>query len=145
MKILMVCLGNICRSPLAHGILKHKVQEAGLDWTVESAGTGDWHVGHAPDRRAIAVAKNNGVDISSQKARQFKPGFFDLYDKIYVMDKKNLEDVLALAKTSEQKQKVELFLKDSIVPDPYFDDAMFAPVFDMVNARCQQIIDQYKA
>lgn len=105
MKILMVCLGNICRSPLAHGILEHLAKENGLDWEIDSAGTGSWHIGHKPDRRSIAVAKSYGVDISSQRARQFEINDFDRYDFIFVMDENNYKDVIALAKSQEEKIK----------------------------------------
>jgi len=140
MKILMVCLGNICRSPLAHGILRQKVKDKQLNWVVESAGTGDWHIGEAPDRRAIAVAKKYGVDISAQRARHFNPAFFQEYDYIFVMDRQNFADVCAQAENQEDLNKVRLFLNDDIVPDPYFDDQLFDPVFQMINQRCEEVI-----
>lgn len=142
MKILMVCLGNICRSPLAHGVLQHMVLDEGLGWTVDSAGTGDWHVGHAPDHRSIAVAKRNGVDISGQRAQHFTEVLFDDYDLILVMDKQNYKDVIGLAKNTEQKDKVRLFLKDDVVPDPYFDDTLFDPVYKMVEKRCKELLQE---
>ncbi|WP_312138837.1 low molecular weight protein-tyrosine-phosphatase [Sphingobacterium sp.] len=142
MKILMVCLGNICRSPLAHGIMAHMVREAGLDWEIDSAGTGDWHVGHAPDHRSIAVAKNNGIDISGQRAQFFIPDLFDKYDRIFVMDRNNYQDVLALSTSEEHSGKVSLFLDDDIVPDPYYDSDQFEPVFRMIEARCKILIDE---
>jgi len=144
MKILMVCLGNICRSPLAHGIMQHVVDTDGLDWEIDSAGTGDWHVGHAPDRRSIAVANEHGIDISGQRAQHFTVELFDKYDCILVMDKQNLTDVLKLAYTDEQKNKVKLFLADDIVPDPYYDDTMFEPVFKMVEKRCYELLKELK-
>lgn len=140
MKILMVCLGNICRSPLAHGILKQKVADNQLNWVVESAGTGDWHIGEAPDRRAIAIAKKYGVDISGQQARHFKPHFFAEYDLIFVMDRQNYEDVCAQVIDKEDLNKVKLFLGDDVVPDPYFDDNLFDPVFQMIDQRCAEVI-----
>lgn len=140
MKILMVCLGNICRSPLAHGIMQHLVDEQGLDWEIDSAGTGDWHIGQAPDKRSIAVAKLNSMDISGQKAQHFTAALFDHYDRIFVMDDQNMKDVLGLAQTEEQKAKVALFLTNDFVPDPYYDDKMFAPVFKMVEGRCKQLL-----
>lgn len=136
----MVCLGNICRSPLAHGILKQKVKDNQLNWVVESAGTGDWHIGEAPDRRAIAIAKKYGVDISAQRARHFKPSFFKEYDLIFVMDRQNFKDVCAQAAHDDDLSKVSLFLQDDIVPDPYFDDKLFDPVFQMIEQRCAQVI-----
>jgi protein-tyrosine phosphatase len=140
MKILMVCLGNICRSPLAHGILQNIADSKKLGWEIDSAGTGDWHVGQCPDQRSIAVAKKYGVDISTQKAQHFTDKLFDKYDHILVMDKQNYKDVIQLARNEEQKAKVSLFLDDDIVPDPYYDDAMFEPVYAMVEKRCQDII-----
>jgi protein-tyrosine phosphatase len=94
MKILMVCLGNICRSPLAEGVMQHLADEEGLDWQVDSAGTGNWHVGEAPDRRSIRTARNHDVDISKQACRQFRQSDFNKFDHIFVMDKYNLSDVL---------------------------------------------------
>ncbi|WP_264525057.1 low molecular weight protein-tyrosine-phosphatase [Flavobacterium sp. N502536] len=123
-KILMVCLGNICRSPLAEGILASKLPEN--NFIVDSAGTGSWHVGHSPDKRSIAVAKKNGLDIGNQKGRQFKTADFTTFDYIYVMDSSNYDDVIKLAQNEAQKNKVclildELFPGENVdVPDPYF-------------------------
>ncbi|MGN0001905.1 MAG: low molecular weight protein-tyrosine-phosphatase [Sphingobacterium composti] len=142
MKILMVCLGNICRSPLAHGILQHIADSKNLGWEIDSAGTGDWHIGQCPDRRSIAVAKKYGVDISTQKAQHFTEKLFDKYNHILVMDRQNYKDVIRLAKNEEQKAKVSLFLEDDIVPDPYYDDALFEPVYTMVEKRCQDLISK---
>lgn len=140
MKILMVCLGNICRSPLAHGILKHLSVAENLNWQIESAGTGNWHVGQAPDLRSIAIAKQYGVDISTQRARHFTPSLFDDYDQIFVMDKQNLKDVLSLARHDADRTKVTLFLPDAEVPDPYFDDMLFDPVYSMIADRCMELL-----
>ena len=136
----MVCLGNICRSPLAHGILSHKASIANLPIRVDSAGTGSWHVGSAPDPRSIATAKKYGIDISMQKARQFNTHDFNEFDRIYVMDKSNLTDVLRLASTKEDSQKVELILKQLesteilSVPDPYYGgDEEFQNVFNFLK------------
>lgn len=142
MKILMVCLGNICRSPLAHGILQHIADENQLNWEVDSAGTGDWHVGHAPDKRSVAVARKYGVDISAQRAQYFTSDLFDKYDRIFVMDKQNYKDVIKLATHENHKEKVSLFLEDDIVPDPYFDDTLFEPVYAMVENRCQALVEK---
>ncbi len=144
MKILMVCLGNICRSPLAHGLMQDAINKNGLDWIVDSAGTGDWHIGNPPDRRSVAVAKHYGIDISEQRAQHFTQELFDAYDYIFVMDKQNKEDVLRLATDDDQRSKVKLFLLDDIVPDPYFDDNMFEPVFHMVKERCEQLVVELK-
>lgn len=141
-RVLMVCLGNICRSPLAHGVLEHLVKERDLDWEVDSAGTGNWHVGQKPDPRSIAVAEKYGIDISTQRCRQFSVHDFDYYDSILVMDKQNLSDILSLAKNDEQKEKVRLFLTDDIVPDPYFDDALFEPVYYTIKKGCHAFIEE---
>jgi protein-tyrosine phosphatase len=141
MKILMVCLGNICRSPLAHGILEHMIKGHGLDWEIDSAGTGDWHVGEPPDKRSIEVAKKHGVDISNQCCRLFTEADFDNYDHIYVMDKNNLMDVLSLARSDDDRKKVKLFLGASIVPDPYYDNDQFEPVYKMIEKRCKELIE----
>ncbi|WP_313516068.1 low molecular weight protein-tyrosine-phosphatase [Sphingobacterium sp.] len=143
MKILMVCLGNICRSPLAHGIMEHMVAESGLSWEIDSAGTGDWHVGQAPDRRSIEVAKERGIDISSQRAQHFNPSFFSKYDRILVMDKQNYADVVGMAISEEDRAKVSLFLIDDIVPDPYYDSNMFVPVFELIESRCKELIQDW--
>lgn len=144
MKILMVCLGNICRSPLAHGVMEHLVKQKGLNWEIDSAGTGSWHIGCQPDRRSIAVAKANGIDITNQRARQFSSADFDDFDLILVMDKQNYRDVIAQAKTSAQEEKVKLFIPDGFVPDPYYNDEEFAPVFDMVYTQCEKLLQELK-
>ncbi|KQB99338.1 low molecular weight protein-tyrosine-phosphatase [Pedobacter sp. Hv1] len=145
MKILMVCLGNICRSPLAEGVMRHLVNMQGLDWKIASAGTGNWHIGQAPDQRSVAVAKTYGYDISTQRARHFTVNSFDQFDHILVMDKNNLKDVLSLAVNEKQKQKVSLFLtEDGEVADPYYDNGLFEPVFKIVEARCKQLIKELK-
>jgi protein-tyrosine phosphatase len=143
MKILMVCLGNICRSPLAHGIMEFMVKENGLDWEIDSAGTGDWHIGHAPDKRSIQVAKDRGIDISGQRAQLFDPAFFSSYDRILVMDRQNYNDVVSMAGSQEEKEKVTLFLDNDIVPDPYYDSNMFIPVFELIESRCKQLIKDW--
>jgi protein-tyrosine phosphatase len=143
-KILMVCLGNICRSPLAEGLLASKLPKD--KFIVDSAGTGDWHVGHLPDERSIAVAKKNGLDISQQRGRQFKPSDFDEFDHIYVMDSSNLRNVLALAQTDEHRKKVRLILDEVFpgenvdVPDPYFGlQNGFDSVYAMLNEASENI------
>lgn len=142
MKILMVCLGNICRSPLAHGVLEHLVKEKNLNWEIDSAGTGNWHVGEQPDRRSIAIAKKYGVDISNQCCRQFQSEDFENFDHILVMDQNNLSDVISLAQTDADFGKVRLFLKNGIVPDPYLDDKQFDPVYKMIEKRCHELIEE---
>ncbi len=145
MNILMVCLGNICRSPLAEGILKHKVQQRNLPWTVDSAGTGHWHVGELPDRRSVAVARRHGIDITDQRARQFQPEDFERFDRIFVMDARNRHDVLQLAQNDEHRAKVQLVLdlshpgQDRNVPDPYYDDDGFELVFHMLDNALERL------
>ncbi|MBS1526646.1 MAG: low molecular weight phosphotyrosine protein phosphatase [Bacteroidetes bacterium] len=140
MKLLMVCLGNICRSPLAEGIMQHLSDEHGLDWKIDSAGTGDWHVGEGPDRRSTRVAKNHGIDISKQVCRLFKKSDFEEFDHIYVMDRYNLADILAMAPHEEAARKVKLLLGVHEVPDPYYDDSQFEPVFELIEQGCKDII-----
>ncbi|KLT67834.1 MULTISPECIES: low molecular weight protein-tyrosine-phosphatase [Flavobacterium] len=151
-KILMVCLGNICRSPLAEGILASKLPQN--TFLVDSAGTGSWHVGHSPDKRSIAVAKKNGIDINHQKGRQFKTSDFDEFDYIYVMDISNYDDVLLLAKTAEHKNKVQLILNELFpdenvdVPDPYFGvsngfDNVYEMLDEVTDIIAQKLIEKY--
>ncbi|MBF7090023.1 low molecular weight phosphotyrosine protein phosphatase [Flavobacterium sp. ALJ2] len=146
-KILMVCLGNICRSPLAQGILASKLPED--VFLVDSAGTGSWYVGRNPDERAIAVAKKNGLNISNQKGRQFKTSDFDTFDYIYVMDSSNYDDVIALTKKQEQKDKVQLILNELFpsenvdVPDPYYGlPNGFSSVYEMLNEVAEVIAEK---
>lgn len=143
-KIVMVCLGNICRSPLAEGILASKLPQD--KFIVDSAGTGSWHIGQSPDERSIAVAKKNGLDISNQKGRQFSSADFDTFDYIFVMDNSNYENVIALAKTNEQKEKVKLIMNELTpeqnkdVPDPYFGmHNGFDIVYNMLDEVCDVI------
>ncbi|MGO4289942.1 low molecular weight protein-tyrosine-phosphatase [Chitinophaga sp. RAB17] len=143
MKILMVCLGNICRSPLAEGIMRHLAKEKGLDWEIDSAGTGNWHIGHAPDHRSVKEARKNGVDISGLRGRQFQVADFDTFDLIYVMDRSNYTDVLRKARNEADKAKVHFLLPEQQeVPDPWFDDALFTPVYKMIYEACENIADQ---
>ncbi|MEN1783899.1 MAG: low molecular weight protein-tyrosine-phosphatase [Bacteroidota bacterium] len=142
-KVLMVCLGNICRSPLAQGILEAKTNPTEI--YVDSAGTAGYHVGEPPDSRSIAVAKKHQIDISQQRSRKFLPSDFENFDHIYVMDKTNYADVLAQARTSSQAQKVKLLLKAAhmktqAVPDPYYGgEAGFDHVFDLIDKACEVI------
>ena len=147
-KILMVCLGNICRSPLAEGIMRSKLSE---DFIVDSAGTGAWHAGELPDKRSISTAKNRGLDITNQRARQFKKSDFDIFDHIFVMDNSNYKDVLALAPNEESKSKVKLILNEIFpnenvdVPDPYYGgEDGFENVFDMLDQACEEITRKLK-
>ncbi|NJB35887.1 MULTISPECIES: low molecular weight protein-tyrosine-phosphatase [Flavobacteriaceae] len=145
-KVLMVCLGNICRSPLAEGILKAKVDPDKV--YVDSAGTAGYHIGNAPDPRSVAVAKIHGLDISKQQCRKFIPEDFDAFNSIYVMDKSNLANVLALAKNDADRAKVKLLLSElngpiKEVPDPYYGgDDGFEKVFQMIDEACTKIAKQ---
>ena len=134
----MVCLGNICRSPLAEGVLKSKLSST--HFRIDSAGTESFHIGKSPDCRSIKVAANHGIDISLQKARPFQLEDFSLFDKIYVMDRNNLKIIKQLAETSEQRDKVSLILKNEEVPDPYYgDESDFEMVFGLLDNACDKI------
>ncbi|HPF11949.1 MAG TPA: low molecular weight protein-tyrosine-phosphatase [Flavobacteriaceae bacterium] len=143
-KILMVCLGNICRSPLAEGILKSKVDPAKVQ--VDSAGTGGWHVGELPDSRSIEVAQKYGIDITDQRGRKFSAYDFEQYDYIYVMDNSNYQDVIKLANSSSEIAKVKLILDEVFpdenvdVPDPYYGGTLgFENVFKLLDDACEKI------
>ncbi|MGV6831300.1 MAG: low molecular weight protein-tyrosine-phosphatase [bacterium] len=142
-RILMVCLGNICRSPLAHGILQNKLPED--QYFIDSAGTSGYHNGEKPDSRSIEVARNYGIDISNQRSRKFTVSDFDKFDKIYVMDKSNYKNVITMARNSEDKAKVELILdytnsENQEVPDPYYGGAEgFNNVYKLLNNACEAI------
>lgn len=139
----MVCLGNICRSPLAEGIVRHLADEKKLGWTIASAGTGNWHVGQPADKRSIAVAKSYGYDISKQRAQHFDQRMLEEYDHILVMDSNNLRDVMKLAANDEQRKKIRLFLTDNLeVTDPYYDDQLFDPVFLTIEERAKELIEE---
>lgn len=140
MKLLMVCLGNICRSPLAEGIMQNIADQQKLNWEVDSAGTGNWHIGHGPDHRSVRTARNRGVDISQQVCRQIRVKDFDNFDRILVMDRQNLLDVKALARNENDLKKIQLLLVNEEVPDPYYDDQLFSPVFDLIEKGCQDFI-----
>lgn len=140
-KILMVCLGNICRSPLAEGLLASKLPKD--KFIVDSAGTGNYHVGRKPDTRSIVTAQKNGLDITHQKARQFNSNDFDDFDYIYVMDSSNYSDVIDLAKNEIQKSKVDMILNHLFpgenvdVPDPYYGlQNGFDMVYEMLEETC---------
>ena len=134
----MVCLGNICRSPLAEGLLKSKLSSN--HFYIESAATASFHIGKSPDHRSIKVAADHGIDISLQKARAFKLEDFNLFDKIYVMDSNNLKIIKQLAETLEQSNKVSLILENEDVPDPYYgDESDFKIVFKLLNEACEKI------
>ncbi len=148
-RILMVCLGNICRSPLAEGILKSKINPEKI--YVDSAGTSNYHVDECPDTRSIDIAKQNNLDITSQRGRQFSAEDFDKFDKIYVMDMSNYYDVISLARNEEDKEKVSLILNEIFpgenveVPDPYHGGADgFKKVYNMLDEACEIIAQKHR-
>lgn len=148
-KILMVCLGNICRSPLAEGILRHKTEQRGLTKVVvDSAGTSNYHTDEHPDKRSVRNAHSHGIDISRLRARQFTPADFDRFDHIYVMDSSNYGDVVSLARSDSDREKVQLILNvlypdsNMSVPDPYYGGEQgFENVFMLLNDACDIIAD----
>ena len=144
-RILMVCLGNICRSPIAHGIMA----EISPNSFVDAAGTGPYHIGSPPDPRSIQVSQDNGIDISQQSARQFQSSDFTKFDRIFVMDQQNYRDVIAKANNQDEIDKVELLCEVAglgvrPVPDPYYGgDEGFKSVFDLVKTACHRIAKQW--
>lgn len=145
-KILMVCLGNICRSPLAEGIMRSKLPN---DFYIDSAGTGGWHAGELPDKRSIAIAKKYGIDLTNQRARQFHKNDFEAFDCIYVMDMSNYKNVLALAPNERAKAKVKLILNEIFpnenveVPDPYYGgEDGFEQVYQMLDNACTRVAEK---
>ena len=146
MKILMVCLGNICRSPLAEGIMKAKIKKYNLNCTVDSAGTAAYHVGEKPDSRSQQIAMQHGIDLYDQRARKFVKEDFERFDLIYAMDTSNYDDILAMARNDEEIEKVNLILnmthpdQNRSVPDPYYGGADgFANVYRMLDSACEAI------
>ena len=151
MKILMVCLGNICRSPMADGLLRKKVNDLKLNWTIDSAGTANYHTGKKPDERMRKTALSFDVSLEDLRARQFSVSDFDEFDIIYAMDKSNLSNILQLARNAEDANKVELILnelhpgKDLEVPDPYYGGEQgFIDVYTMLDQATDQIIEKLK-
>lgn len=153
MNILMVCLGNICRSPLAQGIMEKKIKTHDVkNTTVDSAGTAAYHVGEKPDLRSIETAKKHGIDITNQQARQFIADDFKKFDKIYVMDNSNLSNVAALARNEKDLKKVELILntvfpgEEASVPDPYYGGKDgFENVYQLLDTACEKIVASLKS
>jgi len=147
MKILMVCLGNICRSPLAEGILAHKTQHLNIE--VDSAGTAGYHIGKLPDERSIEIAEKYNIDLTKQRARQFSRADFDDFDIIYAMDTNNYTHLISLADNETERNKVRLILNEvnpekfESVPDPYYGgDDGFQNIFNMLDDACNKIISQ---
>lgn len=150
-KVLFVCLGNICRSAMAEGLLKKKSQESNLGLTIDSAGTSSYHIGEAPDSRMQEKAKEYGIDISIQRARQFVASDFDEFNYIFPMDTSNRDNVLKLARNENDRKKVKLFLNFSFpneemsVPDPYYGGSQgFEDVYQLLNNACDTFIAQLK-
>lgn len=149
MKILVVCLGNICRSPMAEGIIRDRFAEAGIDAEIDSAGTANYHVDAAPDSRGVANMKSNGHDISQLRGRQFTVEDYDVFDRIFVMDKSNMRNVLNLARNKADEDKVSLFLNLAFpglnreVPDPYYGgDGGFQQVYELLEAATHNLIKE---
>ena len=147
MKILMVCLGNICRSPLAEGILAHKTQHLNIE--VDSAGTAGYHIGKLPDERSIEIAEKYNIDLTKQRARQFSRADFDDFDIIYAMDTNNYAHLISLADNKTERNKVRLILNEvnpekfESVPDPYYGgDDGFQNIYNMLDDACNKIISQ---
>ncbi len=141
----MVCLGNICRSPSAEGILRYKTKQ--LDVEVDSAGTAAYHIGELPDKRSIGIADKYTIDLRGQRARQFNRTDFDKFDIIYAMDTNNLAHLISLAETKEERDKIKLILNEitpntyESVPDPYYDGVNgFQNVYNMLNKACDKIV-----
>lgn len=150
-KVLMVCLGNICRSPMAEGLLRHKIRKLNLDVETDSAGTASYHIGSKPDQRMIDTATKFGVDISDLRARQFKASDLDSFDYIFAMDKENQQNMLRQVKDESQREKVKLFLEHinypnlSEVPDPYYGGTKeFEFVFNLLDKATDTFIETLK-
>jgi protein-tyrosine phosphatase len=151
MRVLFVCLGNICRSPTAEGVLRHKLREAGLADQVQvaSAGTGEWHIGKAPDKRSQAAARLRGYDLSAQRAQQVNRADFARYDLILAMDQNNLRNLQAM-QPAQGKAELDLFLRRyescvDEVPDPYYDgDQGFEQVLDLIERACDLLVIELK-
>ena len=148
----MVCLGNICRSPLAEGILQNKVTAAGLTWSVDSAGTNNYHIGEAPHPLSQKVARMHGIEISNQRARRFDPQDFDRFDKIYALAGDVLHEIRRIARNKFDSSKVDLLMnelypgEDLDVPDPWYGpEPGYHDVFKMIDKVCDAIIDKYAA
>jgi protein-tyrosine phosphatase len=148
MKILMVCLGNICRSPLADALLRKKIANKGLDVEVDSAGTSSFHIGHQPDERTQENAKKHNLDMSFLRARQFVKSDFQVFDQIYVMDRSNAYNVLEFAENDDERNKVKLILdvlsdKTKEVPDPYYGgETGFENVYNLLDRATDEILNQ---
>ncbi|HEY6062046.1 MAG TPA: low molecular weight protein-tyrosine-phosphatase [Chitinophagaceae bacterium] len=151
MKILMVCLGNICRSPLAEGILQDKAFKAGLTWSIESAGTNSYHIGEPPHLLSQKIARMNGIDISKQRARRFSADDFDIYDKIYALAQDVLEEMKRMAGKKFTHSKVDLLMnelypgKNMDVPDPWYGpEPGYLEAYKLIDKACDKIVEKYR-
>jgi protein-tyrosine phosphatase len=152
LKILMVCLGNICRSPIAHGLLQYKADQLNLGWEVDSAGTSDWHKGELPNIKSIEVMNEHGIDITYQHSRPLERKDLELFDIIYVMDSSNYQNVMAMAIDEEERSKVRLIMNEvnegmnQAVPDPWsLPKAEYEAVYAMLDEATDKIIEHFKA
>lgn len=147
MKILFVCLGNICRSPMAEGIMRERATKKGFDWKFDSAGTSAWHIGEKPDQRGINVCKRYDIDISSHRARQFQMQDFNEFDLIFAMDKSNFSNLRSLTNNTQYRDKIKLFSNyidqenNKDIPDPYYD-GKFQNVFEMIDKVSETFIEK---
>ncbi len=151
MKILMVCLGNICRSPLAEGILQAKAAAAGLNWQIDSAGTNGYHVGESPHPLSQKVAKINGIDISMQRARRFRAADFEEFDLIFAMAEDVIDEMKSIARQRFDAAKVDLLMnilhpgKNLDVPDPWYGtEPGYHEVFAMISQACDKLIENHQ-
>ena len=151
MRILMVCLGNICRSPIAEGVMRHKVKQHGLDWDIESAGTESYHIGEAPHRLSQKICSAHGIDISEQRAKKFVADSFSEFDKIYAMATDVYDEIRSIGGAKADMDKVELFLNElhpgsnASVPDPYYgNEEGYKTVYEMIDKTCDAIIKNNK-
>lgn len=151
MRILMVCLGNICRSPIAEGVMKHKIKEHGLNWEVDSAGTESYHIGEAPHRFSQKICLQNGIDISGQRARKFIADDFNRFDKIYAMAEDVHSEIKHIAGRNLDNSKLEIFLNEieqdsnRSVPDPWYGtEEGYTFVYELIDRTCEEIIKKYK-
>ncbi|MDQ3047080.1 MAG: low molecular weight phosphotyrosine protein phosphatase [Bacteroidota bacterium] len=150
-KVLMVCLGNICRSPLAEAILREKAKKMNLEVEIDSAGTSNYHIGHQPDKRTIDNAGKHGIDVSGLRGRQFSTSDYDQFHHIFVMDSSNYSDVTSLARNEKDLAKVEMILNrvypgsNMSVPDPYFGGEQgFENVYILLDKACEVIAESLK-
>ncbi len=146
----MVCLGNICRSPIAEGVLKHKARKMGLNWVVESAGTESYHIGEAPHRFSQKICRSNGIDISGQCARRFHVEDFTSFDKIYAMADDVYREIQRIGGGKAIMSKVDYFLNESMpgsnasVPDPWYgEESGYTEVFELIDKTCDSIVKKY--